>query len=64
MEKMELEELNEDLHKKYTLSENHIGIRNVNQRLHLLLGDEVEVRLSNNENAGMKVTFILPLLLV
>lgn len=61
MEIKELQELNEDLHKKYTLSKNHIGVRNVNQRLHLLLGDEVEVRVSNNVETGMKVTFILPL---
>lgn len=61
MSEAERKSLNEDLHKKYVLSEDHIGIRNVNQRLKLLLGDEAGIEVDSRENEGTKVTFILPL---
>lgn len=53
-------QLNEDMHKKYVLSEDHIGIRNVNQRLKLLLGDTAGIEVESGENQGSLVTFRLP----
>ncbi len=48
--------LNEDLNEKYVLKEEHIGIRNVNQRIRLLLGDEARIEVQSQENVGTKVT--------
>ena len=53
--------LNEDMHDKYVLSEEHIGVRNVNQRLQLLLGDEAGIEITSKEGKGTKVTLHLPL---
>lgn len=57
----EVQKLNEDMHEKYVLKEDHIGIRNVNQRLRLLLGDSAGIEISSRENKGTTVTFFLPL---
>ena len=40
----EVTRLNEDMCEKYVLREDHIGIRNVNQRFRLLLGDEARIK--------------------
>jgi len=53
--------LNEDMHDKYVLSEEHIGVRNVNQRLQLLLGDEAGIEITSKEGKGTRVTLYLPL---
>ena len=53
--------LNEDMHDKYTLGEEHIGIRNVNQRLRLLLGDEAEIKIASKAGEQTKITLLLPL---
>lgn len=61
MGKEDVIKLNEDLNKKYILSENHIGIRNVNQRLRLLMGEKAGIAIESRENIGTKVTFHLPI---
>ena len=53
--------LNEDMHDKYKLGEEHIGIRNVNQRLKLLLGDDAEIKISSKAGEKTKITLLLPL---
>ena len=62
MEPETVAKLNEDLHEKYILSEEHIGIRNVNQRLKLLLGDEAGIEIVSRNGEGTRVIFRLPLL--
>ena len=52
--------LNEDMNEKYVLKEEHIGIRNVNQRIRLLLGDEARIEVQSREGVGTKVTLCLP----
>jgi len=59
MEKMV--RLNEDMNHKYALSKEHIGIRNVNQRLKLLLGDAAGISISSKEGSKTVVTVLLPL---
>lgn len=56
MSQEEVNRLNEDLNEKYVLKEEHIGIRNVNQRIRLLLGDEARIEVQSQENVGTKVT--------
>lgn len=56
MSQDEVNRLNEDLNEKYVLKEEHIGIRNVNQRIRLLLGDEARIEVQSQENVGTKVT--------
>lgn len=60
MSREKARQLNEDMHKKYVLSEDHIGIRNVNQRLKLLLGDAAGIEVESGENQGSRVIFRLP----
>ncbi|MFV0528126.1 MAG: sensor histidine kinase [Lachnospiraceae bacterium] len=53
--------LNEDMQDKYILKENNIGIRNVNQRIRLLLGDGAMIKIVSLQGEGTTVTMILPL---
>jgi len=46
---------------KYMLSENHIGISNVNQRVKLLISNEVALRIQSKENIGTIVDLEIPL---
>lgn len=61
MSREEVERLNRDMSEKYILQEDHIGIRNVNQRIKLLMGDEAGLKIESEENLGTTVTLILPL---
>lgn len=61
MSKEEVDNLNADLKEKYILKEGHIGVRNVNQRLKLLLGDDAKIRIRSELNYGTTVTVSLPL---
>lgn len=61
MSKEEVDNLNADLREKYILKEGHIGVRNVNQRLKLLLGDDAKIRVRSELNCGTTVTISLPL---
>lgn len=61
MSSEEVTRLNEDMCEKYVLREDHIGIRNVNQRFRLLLGDEARIKVYSVENKGTKVVFYLPI---
>jgi two-component system sensor histidine kinase YesM len=60
MPKEEVTVLNEDMHKKYILNENHIGLRNVNQRLKLMMGDDAGLEIFSKEYEGTTVILILP----
>ncbi len=60
MSKEEVTLLNEDMHRKYILNENHIGLRNVNQRLKLMMGDDAGLEIFSKEHVGTIVTLILP----
>jgi two-component system sensor histidine kinase YesM len=57
----EVDRLNRDMSEKYIMQEGHIGIRNVNQRLKLLMGDEAGLKVESDENHGTSVIFRLPL---
>lgn len=53
--------LNEDLRSAYQTKEGHIGVRNVGQRLKLILGDAAELSLHSALGEGTVVTIGLPL---
>ncbi len=53
--------LNEDLKSAYQTKEGHIGVRNVGQRLKLILGDAAEMSLRSEIGEGTVVTISLPL---
>ncbi len=61
MSREEVDSLNDDLREKYVLKEGHIGVRNVNQRLKLLLGDTAQIKVRSELNHGTIVTVSLPL---
>lgn len=60
MAEEECEILNRDMQDKYRQMEGHIGIRNVNQRLKLLLGDEAGILVESEQGKGTKVTMSVP----
>lgn len=53
--------LNEDLKSAYQTKEGHIGVRNVGQKLKLILGDAAEMSLRSEIGEGTVVTISLPL---
>jgi two-component system, sensor histidine kinase YesM len=55
-----IEKLNRDMSEKYLMQEGHIGIRNVNQRLKLLMGDEAGLEIKMRTSQGTSVIFSLP----
>ena len=61
MKQTEVMALNADLKGDYSITGDHIGVRNVNQRLKLLLGDEAGLALVSSENSGTIVTFRIPI---
>lgn len=61
MSKEECAQLNEDLQKDYVQKEGHIGVRNVGQRLKLILGDDAGLFLESGPGEGTIVIMDLPL---
>lgn len=61
MSKEECAQLNEDLRKDYVQKEGHIGVRNVGQRLKLILGDDAGLFLESGPGEGTIVIMDLPL---
>lgn len=61
MNKEECELLNQDLKENYVMREGHIGVRNVGQRLKLILGGEASIFFESEEGVGTIVTMELPL---
>lgn len=61
MKEEEIQKINEMMSEKYILSENHIGISNVNQRVKLLISNEVSLRIQSKENIGTIVDLEIPL---
>ena len=53
-------ELNYELINHYDQDSPHIGIRNVNQRIKIMFGDEYGVNLTPNAGGGLKVMLLLP----
>ncbi len=64
MSKEEVNQLNKDMSEKYLMQEGHIGIRNVNQRLKLLMGDEAGLEIRSDMNHETSVIFRLPMSIV
>lgn len=60
MEPEECEILNSDLKNSYQFKKNHIGVRNVNQRLKLLLGDQAQMKVFSEKGRGTCVQIELP----
>lgn len=52
--------LNRDLNEMYTLSDNHIGVRNVNQRLKLLLGESSGIQVISSPGRGARFIMRFP----
>lgn len=61
MSEDELYGLNQDLGEKYLLKEDHIGIRNVNQRLKLLIGDKTFMKIQSQLGVGTSVLMEIPI---
>ena len=60
MEREECEVLNTDLKNSYQFKKGHIGVRNVNQRLKLLLGDQALMKVVSEKGKGTTVRMELP----
>ena len=54
--------LNEYMKSDYFESFEHIGVKNVNQRLKLIFGDEYGILVWSKENIGTKITITLPVI--
>lgn len=52
--------LNDELANNYVHSDQHIGIRNVNQRLKLIFGEEYGLRIFRREEGGLQVKIMIP----
>ncbi|AUS98575.1 hypothetical protein CDQ84_16900 [Clostridium thermosuccinogenes] len=52
--------LNEELANYYAKDDQHIGIRNINQRIKLIFGEEYGVSLIGREDEGLQVKVIIP----
>lgn len=60
MEEEECRILNADLQNNYQFKDDHIGVRNVNQRLKLLLGDQTEMKIMSEKGKGTCVKMKVP----
>ncbi|MDO4322792.1 MAG: sensor histidine kinase [Lachnospiraceae bacterium] len=60
MSREECDILNRDMEEKYEQKEDHIGVRNVNQRLKLLLGDEAGIHIESEKGKGTVVLMTVP----
>lgn len=56
----ELNKLNNELKEDYIQGSNHIGIRNVNQRIKLIFGETYGIYLNKNAPDGLRVEIVLP----
>lgn len=61
MSKEECDLLNQDLKEMYVMKQGHIGLRNVAQRLKLILGENADVFIASRPGEGTVVTMDLPL---
>lgn len=61
MNQEEVVKLNEMMSEKFLLSENHIGICNVNQRVKLLISNDAALRIQSKENMGTIVDLEIPM---
>ncbi|MDO4649665.1 MAG: sensor histidine kinase [Eubacteriales bacterium] len=57
----EVEALNNDLKEMYVMKPGHIGVRNVGQRLKLILGENADIRMESSQGEGAVVKMNLPL---
>ncbi len=56
----EIDALNISLNEKYSKNSKHIGIRNVNQRIKLIFGENYGVKVESEIGVGTVVTIIVP----
>ncbi|MDD3795182.1 MAG: sensor histidine kinase [Lachnospiraceae bacterium] len=61
MTREECEKLNQDMADKYQQKSGHIGVRNVNQRLKLLMGERAGLHIDSEAAKGTTVTMYFPL---
>lgn len=61
MSAQECDALNQDLKEMYVMREGHIGLRNVAQRLKLILGENAAISIVSGTGEGTAVTMDLPL---
>lgn len=60
MAEEEVNDLNHDLNDKYKMREGHIGVRNVNQRLKLLIGDQAHLWVQSQQGSGTTISIEIP----
>lgn len=62
MDSEKLEELNKSMEEQYSLSGQHIGVRNVNQRIKIIFGEKYGIKISSIENGGTVVEVLIPVI--
>ncbi len=60
MSEEELEQLNLVLVEDYVNFNGRIGLRNTNKRIKLIFGEEYGIRISTNDEGGLRTTILLP----
>ena len=60
MEMDDINDMNRELQDAYVQNDKHIGMRNVNQRLKLIFGEEYGITLTKREQGGLQVNIVIP----
>jgi len=54
------EALRKEINKKVSFNDHHIGLRNVNQRIKLIFGEEYGLKITSSVNEGTSINLIFP----
>jgi two-component system sensor histidine kinase YesM len=60
MEEEDMNSFNQELQNCYVQKDKHIGLRNVNQRLKLIFGEEYGITLTKRQPMGLQVYIVIP----
>ena len=61
MTQEDVKKINDNMSKEYVRHSHHIGLRNVNQRIKLVFGEEFGITVQSAVNKGSVVKIVLPM---